>query len=125
MGKELRIELVEADADPETVDDLTAHLRRELLELDVDSVVSEPAGPAPEGSKGLDAATVGVLLLQVQSSLPLITAVLSTVRTWLGRGRSPGRRVKVSLDGRTLELSAATPEQQQQLVEEFVRSVRA
>jgi hypothetical protein len=36
-----------------------------------------------------------------------------------------GRSLKITVDGRTLELSAATAQQQQQLVTEFIRSLGA
>ena len=65
---------------------------------------------------------IGALLVQVKSSVPVITSVVSAVRSWLQRGTSPARSLKITVDGRTLELSAATPEQQQRIVEEFVRS---
>lgn len=125
MDKQLRIELFEPGADADDVDRLTRDLRAELLELDVDSVSPATAGPAPEGSKGLEIAAIGALLVQVRATLPLVNAVMSTVRAWLSRGTSPGRTLKVTVDGRTLELTAATAEQQQQIVEEFVRSLSA
>ena len=40
-----------------------------------------------------------------------------------GEARRPGRTLKISVDGSTLELTAATEAQQQQLVEEFVRAL--
>lgn len=122
MATELRIELFEPDADPATLDELTRTLRTELLDLDVDSITQPPASPAPEGSKGLELVAIGALLVQVKNSIPVITSVVSAVRSWLQRGTSPGRSLKITVDGRTLELTAATAEQQQQIVEEFVRS---
>ena len=123
VSRELKIELFEPGADAEAIDRLTGELRLELLELDVDSVSPVPAGPAPEGSKGLELAAIGALLVHVKDSLPLVNAVVSSVKTWLMRGTSTGRSLKVTVDGRTLELSSATVEQQQQIVEEFVRSL--
>lgn len=120
---ELRIEVVEAGADEQALEQLTADLRRELLELDVDAVEPVPAGPSPEGTKGLDLVALGALLVQLRSSLPLVTSVVSTVRRWLLRSGEPGRSLKVTIDGRTLELSAATSEQQERLVEQFLASV--
>ena len=123
MATELRIEIFEPQADQETLDQLTRNLRRELLDLDVDSVSQPVGGPAPEGSKGLELAAVGALLVQVKSSLPVVTAVVSAVRSWLQRGSSTGRSLKVTVDGRTLELTSATADQQQRIVEEFLRSL--
>jgi hypothetical protein len=53
----------------------------------------------------------------------MVSAVVTAVRSWLQRGSSPNRTLKVTVDGRTLELSAATAEQQQLVVDEFVRSL--
>ena len=63
MATEMRIELFEPDADLEEIDRLTSDLREELLELDVDSVSPPSAGPAPPGSKGLELAAIGTLLV--------------------------------------------------------------
>ena len=123
MATEMTIELFEPDADLEALDELTRNLREELLELDVDSVSPPTAGPAPAGSKGLELAAIGALLVQVKSSVQMVSAVVTAVRSWLQRGSSPNRTLKVTVDGRTLELSAATAEQQQQVVDEFVRSL--
>ena len=125
VGTELKIELFEPDADPETVDQLTRNLRNELLDLDVDSITQPVLGPAPEGSKGLELMAIGALLVQVKNSIPVVTSVVSAVRSWLQRGSSPGRSLKVTVEGRTLELSAATAAQQQQIVDEFVWSLGA
>ena len=53
----------------------------------------------------------------------MVTSVVSAVRAWLGRTSSSLRTLKITMEGKTLELSAATAEQQQQLVAEFVRSL--
>ena len=124
MATELRIELFEPDADTEEIDRLTSDLRLELLELDVDSVSQASAGPAPPDSKGLELAAIGTLLVYAKSSLPLVNAVVSAVRAWLRRDASSGRTLKVTVDGKTLELSAATADQQQQVVDEFLGSLR-
>jgi hypothetical protein len=123
VATELKIELFEPEADPETVDELTRNLRNELLDLDVDAITQPVVGPAPERSKGLELMAIGALLVQVKNSLPVVTAVVSAVRSWLQRGSSPGRSLKVTVDGRTLELTAATADQQQRIVDEFVRSL--
>ena len=123
VSKELRIELFEPDTDAEEVDGLAADLRLELLELDVESVEPVALGSAPEGSKGVDVAAVGALLVCVRESLWLVDSVVTAVRSWLARDSSSGRTLKITVDGRTLSLSSATAEQQQRLVEEFVRSL--
>ncbi len=123
MATELKVELFEPDADPEAVDDLTRALRRELLELDVDSVSPVPAGPPPAGAKGVELAAMGALLVQLGGSVDAVRTVVTALRSWLRRGSSSRRSLRISVDGRTLELTAATDAQQQRLVDEFVRTL--
>ncbi len=126
MTMELTIELVDTGADPDALDELTGNLRLELLELDVDSVVPVAAGPAPLGSKGLELAAVGALLVQLKGSAALVGSVVTTIRSWLQRGPSTSQRtLKITVEGHTLELGNATAEQQQQLVEQFLQSLPA
>ena len=44
------------------------------------------------------------------------------MRGWLQRGKTSGTSVKLTIGDRTLELSRATTQQQERLVEEFLRS---
>ncbi len=87
MATVLRIEIFDPDADVEGVDRLTHDLRAELLELDVDSVSPPVTGPAPPGSKGLELAAIGALLVQVKGSAQVVASVVGLVRSWLQRGR--------------------------------------
>ena len=62
--------------------------------------------------------------MQLKASVAAVSAVVSAVRAWLLRGKQPpGIGLKITIGERTLELSAATPEQQEQLVQEFLRSL--
>ena len=124
MGAELVVELAETDADETRLDELTRGLRQELLELDVDDVSTASRGAAPEGTRGLEVAAVGTLLVMLKDNIPLIQQVVTAVRGWLDRGAKPGvqRSLKLTLNGQTLELSAATDAQQQALVDQFVKA---
>lgn len=123
MDRELKVELLEPSGDLEDLEELTRNLRLELLELDVDAVSPVVAGPAPPGSKGLEVAVIGALLVRVAGSVDTVGKVVNALRSWLRRGSSPKRSLKISLDGHTLELTSATEAQQQQLVEEFIRAL--
>jgi hypothetical protein len=125
VGAQLRVQLVEPETDVDDVDELTRDLRLELLELDVDSVTPVQAGSAPAGSKGPELAAVGALLVQAAGSASAIGGVITAVRAWLRRGAAPRRGVTITLDGHSLELTAATDDQQQRLIDEFVRAVAA
>src|SRR5687768_10055429 len=122
MDADVRVELVEPDGDPEALDVLMRDLRQELLQLDVESVSTVQAGPAPPGTKGLDMAAAAALLVQVNGSVTALSIVVSAVRAWLQRGKDSGASVKLTIGERTLELSRATTEQQERLMQEFLRS---
>jgi hypothetical protein len=124
MTEQLLVEVVESGADDERLSELTHNLRVDLLQLDVESVYALPEGTAPPGSRALELAAVGTLVVVVKGSVALAEQVVSTVRAWLHRtpeAERSDRSLKLTLNGQTLELSAATEGQQQQAVEEFLR----
>ncbi len=121
MDGDLRVLLYEDGADPERLDTLTGHLRRELDQLDVDAVRPLPAGQAPAGTRGLDAATVGGLLVALGQSATALAAVVTAVRGWLARSPGPARSVRIELGGDVLELSQVSAAEQDRLVELFLR----
>lgn len=120
MGDDVRVEVVEAGADDGQLEVLALRLRQELLMLDVDKVEPYQEGDAPEGSKGGLAAVAGLLSVSLAPGLQALGSVIVVIREWLRRSSS-GRTVKISIDGDVLELSGATGELQQQLVDAFVR----
>jgi len=61
-------------------------------------------------------------MVTLTGSVDLVGRIVGSVRSWLARG-SPERTVELSVGDKTLKLSAASPEQQERLVEEFLRSV--
>jgi hypothetical protein len=124
MATDLLVELFDADADPERLDELTQSLRRELLELDVDSVDQATAGPAPEGTRGLELAAIGALLVKAAASSEMLVKVIGVVRGWLRSGSPRNQRtLRLTIGDQSIELTHATDAQQQQLVDQFIRSV--
>ncbi|MGP3970242.1 hypothetical protein [Streptomyces sp. 6N223] len=107
------------DTDAEELARLTGSLRRELLELDVEDVsLARSGAEAPEGAKSGEVVAVGALVVTVAPVL--VRQVVKLIDTWL-RNR-PLRTVKVELDGRSIELGHASPEDQQRLIEAFVNA---
>jgi hypothetical protein len=120
-----RVELLvvleaESGADAEETDRLGRSLRRELRALDVDDVTPVPAGAAPHGSKGIDAASATELLVTLTASGGVFATVVATVKDWLSR-RSAGHKVSLIIDGDTLELDSASPAERAELIDTFVR----
>src|SRR5215217_5765360 len=100
----LRLEVtLEPDADAAELDHATSQLRGELLELDLERV-DRPTEPAPSGSRGLDAAALGTLIIGAGRSA--IGPVLTAVQSWVARHAS--RSVKITIDGDSLELTNAS-----------------
>src|SRR6266496_3801762 len=113
---DLRLHLAERGADAERLDHVTRNLRQELASLDVQSVTALPAGPAPVGTRALDAATVGGVLIALGQSTTALQTIITTIRSWLGRGASVQRTVRVEINGDVLELANAASEEQDRLV---------
>jgi len=103
------------DSDAEELADLGDQLRAELLEFDVASVTPLPAEDAPPGAKGLGE-VAGWLVAQF-GTLDALRAVISGVRAWAARTQ---RTVEITMDGDTLKLDAATPRQQQEIIDAWL-----
>jgi hypothetical protein len=128
---DIRIDLVDDDLIPEELEQAALSLRRDLLELDdVERVESASAGQAPAGSRSIGAAEVGALMVAAPPAMDVLTRVVAVVRAWLRRGKGSGaagdrpERLRITVKGQTLELSP-TAEQQEALIEEFLRNARA
>jgi hypothetical protein len=106
-----------ADADDEEVDELASQLRRQLLELDIDSVDRIPAGEAPPGTRGGPLLLLGGLL--VTHSPEMLKMVVGVVQSWVAGHQ--GRTVELQLAGDKLTLTGVSSEQQQQLIALFVQ----
>jgi hypothetical protein len=109
---------VGADADAEEVAEATLQLRRELLDLDVEAVERVRAGQPPPGTRAVELAALGALLVTVSQS-QLLTPVMTAVRSWLAR--SPQRSIKLELDGDVLELTGVSSTEQRRLTDEWLR----
>jgi hypothetical protein len=99
---------------------LTGYLRAELLQLDVENVTTPRAGEVPPGARAADATVIGALLVALGQSSEGLRSVVSVIKGWLRPGQGTHRTVRLELDGDTLELSQATADDQEQLIELFV-----
>lgn len=116
--RQLRLKVDDEDADPEQLADLTARLRDELLDLDVEAVERPGEGLPPPGTRAAELVAVGTLLASFVKP-DLLMGIVSAVRSWLG---GSGRRtVKLEIDGDLLELTGVSPKEQQRLTDEWLR----
>jgi hypothetical protein len=106
------------EQDAEQVAEATLRLRRELLDLDVEAVELPSAGEPPPGSRAVELAALGALLVTMGKS-QLLGSVVSAVRSWLAGSAQP-RSIKLELDGDTLELSGVSSKEQRRLTEEWL-----
>ena len=108
------------ELDPETAERLARRLRAEIADLDVESVRPGPGAPAPDGAKGSDAVTLGAVLVALSASGGVFTALIETLRDWLGRS-SARHRVSLTIDGDTIELERASAAERRDLVDAYIR----
>lgn len=109
---ELSLQVLPAiDSDAEELADLAGELRAELLSTDVGSVALLSVEAAPDGAKG--AGSLGGWLAAQFGTLEGLRALMAAVRGWASR---TGRSVEVSIGGDTLKLTAATVQQQEEIV---------
>ena len=108
------------ELDAEAAERAARQLRTEISELDVESVRGVASGAAPAGAKGADAVTVGAVVVALSASGGVFTALVETVRDWLGRSAAR-HRVSLTIDGDTIDLERATADERRELVEAYVR----
>ena len=105
------------DGDAEEIAEATSQLRRELLDLDLDAVQVPGAGKLPPGSKAVDVAALGALLVNLADSR-LLAAVVAAVGSWLGG--SSRRSIKLELDGDALELTGVSSKEKRRLTDQWL-----
>jgi hypothetical protein len=87
------------DAGAEGVAAATMRLRREFLDLDVETVEMPSAGEPPPGTRAVELAALGALVVTVAQS-QLLAPLLAAVRSWLAG--SQRRSIKLELGGDVL-----------------------
>jgi Caspase domain len=103
--------------DREELSGLTAALRQELLDLDVQAADQPSGGPAPLSSRAFEVAALGTLVITIAKS-ELLAAIVGAVTVWLKNRQQ--RTVKIEVDGDVLELTGLPTKERQQLTEEWL-----
>jgi len=107
-----------AESLPEDLSDAALGLRRELLDLDVDAVELARAGEAPPGTRGVDVAALGTLVVTIANT-GLLNTVVGAARSWMGS--HPRGTIKLELDGDVLEMTGVSSEEQRRLADAWLR----
>jgi hypothetical protein len=119
MDATVQVWLGERGADEARLDLLHRQLRAQLDDVtSLDASLATPAA-VPDGARGLDAATVSTLAVALLGSGGL-TALLASVRDWLGRGHAAPRTVRLEIAGDVIELTGADEDEQDELVDLFL-----
>jgi hypothetical protein len=110
--------IVGPESDAQEVAEATLRLRRELLDLDVEAVELARAGEPPPGTRAVEVAALGALVVSVAKSQVLVN-VVAAVRSWLGGQQQ--RSIKLELDGDVLELTGVSSKEQRRLADEWLQ----
>jgi hypothetical protein len=110
--------VVDDDISPLEYEELTEAVQRELLQLDVSGVSRVPAGPIPDGARGVDLAALGALLVQVGKTAPVLGQVIDVIQAWAAR--SPKRSATLTIGGDTLELGGLSEKDQRLVIRDWM-----
>ncbi|MFI7627270.1 caspase, EACC1-associated type [Microbispora rosea] len=114
----LTIEIGDENAGPHELEDLTARLRAELLDIDVETVQAERGAPPPPGARAVLSFSLGGLVVSLAGT-ELLAAVVSAVTAWLARNQH--RSAKLTIDGDAIELTGVPSGEQRRLTDLWVR----
>ncbi len=106
------------DADDAELDEATARLRQQLLELDVQSVERQRAGDAPPGTRGPDMLVLGGLVVGLTRSPEMLKMVSGLLQGWVSSRQ--GRSVELKIGDDALKVTGISPAEQRQLIDMFV-----
>lgn len=90
---ELMISLSIEDGDQTELDELTRQLRSAIEQLNVDSVDHVSGGDAPEGTKSLDWAMIGNLVVTLAPTI--VPPLFDLMKSWIER--KPSTPVKITI----------------------------
>lgn len=114
----LEIRVLDPDADASRLDELTAWLGRELLQLDVQGVERVRSGPAPPGTRAGEGAELGALVVTLATTPALLTSLFVALRAWLGYKSK--RSVTVTGAESSIVLTGASSADQKRLIDAFI-----
>jgi hypothetical protein len=83
--------------------------------------VSRARGEVEEGAKAVDLAVVGEVIVALGGAGGAVTALVGVLRAWIKREK--GRKIRVVVGDREIELTGARREEERELISLFERSV--
>lgn len=117
--------VLDIDAGPETdleqLADLTLQLREELWELDLHTVDLVRTGEMPERAKVGDPIAWGDLMVTLVTSGAALVTLINTLKVWLTPHQRRDFSVTIEIDGDRLEVTGISSEEQQYLIDAWLR----
>jgi hypothetical protein len=107
---------------PDELASLTALLREELLDLDVDDVREVTGGDVPAGSKAVELVALGALIVRLVKSPKALLGVVRAISGWVDRGGA--RSVKIQIGDDVLEVTGISSEDQHALIDDWIERQR-
>jgi hypothetical protein len=103
-------------SDPREVTDLTAQLRRRLLELDVEKVEPVRSSDVPAGAKSAEAAAIGALAVTLSPAV--ISGVIGLVQSWITN--RPAQSATLTIGEDSIVVTHASDADKERLMQLFV-----
>lgn len=92
---ELLISLSLDDGDTEELQKLTRNLQSEIEQLHIDSIEKVPAGDLPEGTKSVDWAEIGQMVVTLAPVI--IPPLFDLLKSWINRQSSVPVKIKIKV----------------------------
>jgi hypothetical protein len=121
MAIEVGLQVDEGGADADRLERLALLLSEEVSGVEVEEVRLDRSGDVPAGTRGVDAATAGALVVSVAPAIQAVGNLIAAVVGWLRRGGAE-RTVRVKIGDDELELTGADSKIQRELVDRWLRA---
>ena len=102
---ELMLEVGFEDADEDQLDHLTRQFLGDLRDLDIESARLVKRGPAPAGTKTIDASTLGAIALVVLPTV--LPKLIDFAQSWMLRKQGRSIKFKGSIGGPDIEFEGS------------------
>lgn len=108
--------------DEEELENLTRQLRRELLELDIESVDFIRKGIASERTKSGDPIALGQLILTLAASGGVLVTLIKTLQSWLTLQKID---IEMDINGNKIKMKGGkiSKEEEQRLLAAYIAAV--
>ncbi|HJS19779.1 MAG TPA: hypothetical protein VJ785_13615 [Anaerolineales bacterium] len=99
---DLQVELSLEGGDAAELDELTRQLQSEIGEMNVDSITQVSLGPASEGTKAVDMAAIGQMMVTLAPTL--VPPLFELLKSWVERKPSTPVKIKVRVGKNTAQV---------------------